>query len=152
MRENISPIELPVNASPMRDHRRQMLLQVWLPLTVSIIIFLALAILAVVGAVQGSSQVERWGNISAIWVIIPVLFFGIILMALVGGMAYGVSKLLGKMPGWMLKAQLAMIRLALMVRRAADSATKPVVAVNTFSTRATTLWDRIFHRKKSPFS
>lgn len=124
-----------------------MLWQVWVPLAVSILIVLALAILSVVGAVRGSSQVDRWGAISAIWVILPVLLVGLLLLALVGGSAYGVSKLLNKMPGWMLKAQLFMLRLALIIRRTTDTMTKPVFAVNTFTTSAGTLWDRIFHRK-----
>ncbi len=124
-----------------------MLWQVWVPLVASIVIFLALGILSIIGAVQGSSQVERWGNISAIWVIIPVLLGSLLLLALVGGLAYGVSVLLKKMPHWLLTAQLFMLRLALTVRRAADKATTPVVAVNTFSARLSTLWNKIFTRK-----
>jgi hypothetical protein len=124
-----------------------MLWQVWAPLTASMIIVLALAVLSVVGAAQGSSQVERWGNLSAVWVILPVLVSGVLILGLVGGSAYGVYWLLKKMPGWLLKAQLFMLRLALTTRRAADKATTPVFAVNTFSTRASTLWSKIFHRK-----
>ncbi len=132
--------------TPTARHRRQMLTQVWAPLAVSMIIVLALAIWSIVGAIQGSSQIERWGNLSAVWVIMPVLFSSIIMLVLVAGVAFGVTWLLKRMPGWMLKAQLFMLRLALTTRRAADQATKPVVAVNTFSARASTLWNRIFHR------
>ncbi|HEX9019247.1 MAG TPA: hypothetical protein VF806_08665 [Anaerolineaceae bacterium] len=131
----------------MHDHRRQMFWQVWLPLGVTIVIVLFLAVLSVIGAAQGSSQVERWGALSAVWVIIPVLIWGVVLLALVGGMAFGVTLLVRKMPGWMLRAQLLVIRIGLMVRRAADAATKPVVTANTVTTRAATLWDRIFHRR-----
>lgn len=147
MRENNVIPELPVNRSPSADHRRQMLWQVWVPLIAAIIVTLALGILAIVGAVQGSSQVERWGNISAVLVILPMLVVGIVLLAIVGGSAFGVTKLLQKMPSWMLTVQLFMIRLSLMFRRAADSATKPVVATNTFAARVSTVWNRIFRRK-----
>ena len=147
MRENVSVPKVPFTTTPTRAHRRQMLLQVWLPLIVTFIVVIAIAILSVIGAVQGSSQIDRWGSIAAIWVIIPVLMWGIILMAIVGGLAFGVTFLLRKMPGWMLKVQLLSLRIALMVRRASDAATKPVVKANTLSARATTLWDRLFHRK-----
>lgn len=133
--------------TPAARHRKQMLWQVWAPLIASIVIFLALAILSVVGAVQGSPQVERWGNLSAVWVIMPVLFSGLLLLVIVAGLAYGVHKLLQKMPEWLLKAQLFMLRLALTIRRAADQATTPVVAVNTFSARVSTLWGKFFRRK-----
>lgn len=148
MRDKVSPVDLPKHASPVNDHRRQMVWQVWVPLVVTIVIVLALAILAIVGAAQGSPQVERWGNISAILVILPVLFFGLIFLAIFGGGAYGLSKLLKRMPGWMLKAQLFMIHLALIIRRASDLATKPVMAANTLSASVGTLWERIFGRKQ----
>ncbi len=114
------------------------------------LVVLALAILTIIGAAQGSSQIERWGHISAIWVIIPVLISGIVILAIVGGSAYGMSKLLGKMPEWLLKAQLFMVHLALTVRRAADAATKPIMASNTLSARVSTLWGRLFHRRTTP--
>lgn len=134
--------------TPAARHRKQMLWQVWTPLVASIVIVLALVVLSVIGAVQGSPQVERWGNLSAAWVIMPVLFSGLLMLVIVAGMAYGVSKLLQKMPEWLLKAQLFMLRLALATRRAADQAATPVVTVNTFSARVNTLWGKISRRKK----
>lgn len=136
-----------INASPVEVHRRQMVRQVWIPLIAAIVIVLALTILAIIGTVQGSSEINRWGNISAVLIILPVMIGGLLMLVIVGGTAYGLRKLLQKMPGWMLRAQLFMLRLSLTVRRVSDSTTKPVFAVNTFQARATTLWDRIFRRK-----
>lgn len=133
--------------TPAARHRKQMLWQVWIPLVASIVITLALAALTIVGAVQGNSQVERWANISAVWVILPVLISGLLLLALIAGLAYGISKLLKKMPDWLLRAQLFMLRLALGIRRAADKATTPVFATNTFSARVSTLFGKIFRHK-----
>ena len=147
MRDNVPIPEHPIHASPVVEHRRQMLLQVWLPLAASILVVLALVILTIVGAVQGSSQIERWGNISAVLIILPALLFGLIFLILLAAAVYGLAKLLKRLPVWMLKAQLFMIQISLGVRRASDTATKPIFAVNTFTTRATTLWDQVFHRK-----
>lgn len=141
--------DIPIQATPSARHRKQMVWQVWVPLIATIVILLALAVLAVIGAFRGSPQVDHWGAIAAIWVIIPVLITGIILMAIVGGSAYGVSVLLKHMPEWMLKAQLFMIHLALTVRRVADAATKPVFGVSTTSAKATTIWRRILHWGRS---
>jgi len=134
-------------ASPADMHRRQMARQVWLPLILTLIVVLALTILAIIGTIQGSSQVNRWGNISAVLVILPVMVGGVVLLAIVGGSAYGVSKLLKKMPGWMLRLQLIMERLSQTVRRVSDKSTRPIFAVNTFNARVAALWNRIFHRK-----
>jgi hypothetical protein len=133
----------PNKAMPAAVHRRQMIWQVWVPLIASIIVVLALAILAIVGAAQGSSQVERWGNISAVLVILPVLVSGLVILIIVGAIAYGITRLLKKMPEWLLRAQLFMLHLALIIRRVADAATKPVVSVSTFSARVSTFWHKI---------
>jgi hypothetical protein len=147
MREKLSVAELPINASPMAEHRRQMLRQVWAPLIGSIVIVLLLVILTIVGAVQGSPQIERWGNVSAVLIILPVLLVGLVLLILTAAMAFGVTKLLGKMPDWMLRLQLRMIHISLAIRRASNAATKPVFKANTTSARIRALWNR-FARKK----
>ncbi len=147
MSEKSVPYKYPINASPTADHRRQMRLQVWLPLVITLLVVLALAALTIFGAVQGSPQVERWGAISAILVIIPVLIWGIVFLVITGAVLYGVSILLKKMPDWMLKLQLQMMRLSLGVRRAANVITQPVIKTNTFSARVSRLWERVVHGK-----
>jgi hypothetical protein len=124
-----------------------MVWQVWVPLVATILIALALGVLAIVGAFQGSPQVDHWGAISAVVVIAPVLVIGVVILAITAGVAFGVIWLHRKMPGWMLKLQLLMLRIALVTRRAADAATKPVMATNTFSARVSALWNTLFHRQ-----
>ncbi len=147
MNAKFTPLNPTSRPTPTALHRRQMIWQVWLPLIVSIIIVLAVEALAIVGAANGSPLVDHWGAIAAILIIIPVLVVLLVILGFVGGMAYGVSRLLKPMPGWMLKAQLFMVRVALIVRRAADASTKPVVAASTFSARVSRLWNDIFHHK-----
>lgn len=147
MQEKISPPVTPIQDAPAEQHRRQMLWQVWVPLIATLVIVLAVVILAVIGTVQGSPQVNRWGNISAVIIILPVMLCGVTFLLLFGGGVYGLSRLLRKMPDWMLRLQLFMLHLSLSVRRAADAATQPVIKVNTFSARVNTLWNRLFKRK-----
>jgi hypothetical protein len=135
------------NTSPAADHRRQMLWQVWVPLGVSILIIVALMVLTIIGAVQKSDQVERWGSLSAVWVIIPVLITLVIFLAIALAGVYGMSKLLQHMPQWMLKAQLGVVHIGLIIRRAADAATRPVMEVSSAETRVKTLWQKIFGKK-----
>jgi hypothetical protein len=135
------------NSSPAADHRRQMIWQIWVPLGASILIILALMTLTVVGAFMKSDQLERWGNLSAVWVIIPVLISTFIFLVIAFACVYGMSKLLQKMPGWMLRLQLGMVHIGLIFRRAADAATRPVMAVNGVETRVKTLWQKIFGKK-----
>ena len=146
MQEN-QPPRIPFQDLPARQHRRQMFLQVWLPLIGAMLVVLALMILAIIGTVQGSPQVNRWGNISAVLISIPILIFGLVILALAGGLAYGVTILLKKMPDWMHKAQVFMERVSDSVKQAADAAAKPVITVNETKSRASAFWNRVFRRK-----
>lgn len=143
MNDKLSVAELPINASPVAVHHRQMRVQVWLPLAISIIIILVLMILTVISAVQGNPQVETWGNVSAIIVILPVLLVLFIFLAITGAMVYGMAKLLKRVPDWMLRLQLLFERLSLAVRRASDTATKPVFAANNLSSRVQAFWKMV---------
>lgn len=149
MPQNKSRSQVPQVAQPAHNYRRQTLWQIWLPLAIAILLVLLLAVLAVIGAVQGSSQVDHWGSIAAIWVIIPLLIVGMALMILVGGLAFGVTFMLRKMPAWLSTAQMLSLRGALTVRKVSDAAVQPIIKVNTFSARVSTLRDRIFHRKSA---
>ena len=135
-----------VKLSPAASHRRQMTWQVWVPLIASILIVLALLTLTVIGAFGGSSEVARWSNISAIWIIAPLLLVGLIFFALAAAMVFGMAKLLNKVPDWMLRLQLLMEQLTLAFRRMADASTMPVMVTSGYKARAAALWQSI--RKK----
>lgn len=136
-----------ITASPVEDHRKQMRMQVWLPLGLTLLVALALVVLTIVGAVNESPAVNKWGNLSAVFVIIPVLLTMLVFLVIVGAAVYGMRKLLQKMPDWMLRLQLRMVRISLGVRRAADAATQPVMKTNTFSARVKRLWETVVRGK-----
>ncbi len=136
-----SPQKLPVD-----KHHKQVLWQVWLPLAVSIIIFLVLGILTILAAANGSYLISKWGSIAAIYEIIPVLFVGLVLMALVGGIIYGLSYLLRHVPGWFGTLHIYVIRIALFARRILDTVTKPIFTVSTASASVEALWNDLFHK------
>lgn len=128
--------------SPSLEHRRQMTWQVWVPLGASILIFLGLAGLVVAGALTKSDQIERWGSLSAVWIILPVLFVGLIFLPILVACIFGMSKLLVKMPDWMLKLLMGVVQIGQVTRHAADSSTRPVMTVNEVQARVETLWKK----------
>ncbi len=145
MDKKLSVVELPINTSPVADHNRQMLWQVLVPLLITALIVVGLMIWAVVGAYNESVLVTFWGNISAVLIIIPVLLVGILLLGIVGGMVYGMAKLLGAMPKWLLIARMRVNQLSLSIERMANAVVRPIFAVNTFTAEVEALWYRIFH-------
>lgn len=136
------------NLSPAAQHRRQMRWQIWAPLIASIVVFFGLVILTIIGAVGGSSQVSRWANLSSVWVIAPVLLAGLIFLAIFVLCIYGMSKLLKRVPGWMVRLQMGIEQVALFARRAADAAAQPVMATSGVKASAQALWQKL--RGKPP--
>jgi hypothetical protein len=143
MQANSTPSTPPKVITPSAAHRRQMLWQVWFPLAVSLLAVLFLAAIAILAAVADSPLVAKWGSISAVIVIFPWLIVGIFVFALVALLVYGMFYLLKNMPGWMLQGQLFLLHLALIIRRIADAATKPVMSVHAFSARVSALWRKL---------
>ena len=110
-----------------------MLLQVWLPLAFGIALVLVVCILAVLGTVYRNPEINRWGSISAIYLLIPNLILTLIPIALLVLAIYGMSKLLAKMPTWMFAVQALFARIYAVVRQAADKLAAPVLAAGGFS-------------------
>jgi hypothetical protein len=122
----------PIPATPeerIKEHKRQMLLQVWLPLAFGSLLILAVAVITVLGAASGNSQIERWGNISAVYILIPSLLGSLITIALLVLMIKGLASLIKKLPGWMYLTQALFARIYALVYQAANRAAAPVVSV-----------------------
>jgi hypothetical protein len=146
MDRKLSVAELPINTSPAAEHRRQMIWQVWVPMIASTVIVLAVAVLAIVGTVQGSSQINHWGNISAIYLIIPILITGLVILALNAGIIFGLGKLYKKMPLWMFILHMRAAQMSVLVRRGSDAVVQPIMSVNSSAARVRALWKKIFNK------
>jgi hypothetical protein len=130
-------------------HRRQVNLQIWLPLILGSVIVLGLAGLTVLGAVQGSGDVTRWSNLSAVYLLIPTLLSSLLTIAVLVLCIYGLSKLSKKMPGWLAVAQSFIMMVPVRVRQLADRLVAPVISVNSASGGMSGAFRTLFTRKRN---
>src|SRR5688572_20781896 len=121
----------PVHES-YRRHRKQRTSQIILPVVLAVILFLAMVVLVNIATFRDNGDVSRWAAISTMWIAIPVCITGFIFLALLGGLVYLMGRLLGVTPRYTGKAQDFVHKLAIRIRRAADTAAKPVISVNGF--------------------
>ena len=121
----------PVHES-YRRHRKQRTTQIFLPVVLAAIVFIALVVLVIVATANGTGDVGRWAAVSTIWIAIPTCILGLALLALFWGMVYLLGRLLGVTPRYTGKAQDFVHKLAIRIRRAADVTVKPIFAVNGF--------------------
>lgn len=116
-----------------KRHRRELMWQIILPVVLSVVLMIAMIALIYVATFQGSGDVSRWAAVSTIWIVLPVMVAGLILLALLGGMIYLLMRLLGIMPKYTGIAQDYVQKAAIYVKRGADMAVKPVLWLDGLS-------------------
>ena len=77
-------------------HRREVLLQITIPLVITVLVVIACGVLA---AVMGTNQnISQWADVSLIWLIMPQIFVSLIVLIILAAMAYGLYRLLKVLP------------------------------------------------------
>ena len=120
----------PVHES-YRRHRKQRTSQIILPMALVALLFIAIIVWVSIATANGG-DVDRWAAISAMWISMLVCLTGFIFLAVLGGLIFLMAQLLGVAPVYTGKAQDFVHKLAIRIRRAADTTVKPVFAVNGF--------------------
>lgn len=115
-----------------RRHRKQRTTQILLPIILVTILFLASVVLVNIATFANNGDVGRWAAISTMWIAIPVCLMGFVFLLLLGGLVYGMGRLLGIAPRYTNKAQNFVHKLAIRIRRVVDMTVKPIFAVNGF--------------------
>lgn len=134
---------------PSRDlatsqaHRRQTWIQILLPMIVGAIVILVLAVLVALGT---NPDVTRWMSISVIFLILPTVLIGLIVLALFGLGIYLTALLLRKTPLYTRLVQIYIDRLNEAIKNISDKAAQPIVRVDSAVAGVRVLFSRGNHR------
>lgn len=79
-------------------HRKQRNTQVILPVILSALLMIGMVVLISFATFKSDGDVGRWAAISTIWIIIPILLAGLIVLALLIGGIYLMARALGALP------------------------------------------------------
>jgi uncharacterized membrane protein len=120
-------VQLPPKHYSYTEHRRQFWLQIFLPIILAVLLVIVVAILTSISALGGNGDSTRWAAISTIWLVIPVMVFGLLFLAVVGGLVYLLARTLQVLPPYTSNAQYYVNRAASEIKRFSDMATKPVL-------------------------
>lgn len=110
-----------------QKHRRELAWQIILPVALTSLLIVALIVVINVATFNQGGDVGRWAAISTIWIVIPIMLAGLVLLALLVALVYGMKRLLDITPTYTGLAQDYVHIAAGYVRRAADMAVKPVL-------------------------
>jgi len=117
------------NHHSYQQHRRQFWLQIFLPMILAVLFIIALAVITGLATFGANDNSPIWAAISTIWLVIPVLFFGLIFLIVLAGLVYLLARTLQALPPYTSKAQHYVNRGASEVKRFSDLAAKPVLFI-----------------------
>lgn len=115
------------NHPSYQNHRRQFWLQIFLPMILVILLIIVVGAITGVAAFGENGDSPRWAAISTIWLVIPVMFFGLVFLVLLVGLVYLLARALKVIPPYTSKAQYYVDRGASETKRFSDMATRPVL-------------------------
>ncbi len=118
----------PLADSPsLHNHKRQLAWQILVPFLLATLLIIAGAVWVVIG---GQAQSRLWADVSIIWMIAPMLLFGLLLIVLLVFFVYGMLQLIRITPRYTSRVQGWLAAVSAGTRKAADGAVKPVVWVH----------------------
>jgi uncharacterized membrane protein len=124
-------------------HRKQRTTQIILPVVVSALVLIGMIVLISFATFKSNGDVGRWAAISTIWIIIPLLLAGLILLVILIGLIYLMARALGALPHYTGIAQDYVYQAQGFIIRGANMVVKPVIALEGFIENAKAFFERI---------
>lgn len=129
---NLSDI---VNKKPERDHHKQSIWQIWFPLGAAILIFILTSVWVSLTTASNQDLGLHWANVSAIFLMLPLLLVSLLSLILFGGLAYGLGKLLSILPPLFGKTINFFYNLSAIVRMVTDKVVAPILTIRSQSAK-----------------
>jgi hypothetical protein len=143
--KKIKTIE-PEAHSSYRKHRRQTFWQVLLPVLLSVLVVLAGLVLLIMLANGGdpAGKLSVWADTSLIWVLLPMLGLGLMIILILGAVIYLLARLLKILPTYTAIVQHYFKVAEAWVKALADKVTHPVVKARGYQAGAGHLLKSLF--------
>jgi uncharacterized membrane protein len=124
-------------------HRKQRATQIFLPMVISALLLIGTIVLVSLATFNSNGDASRWAAISTIWIVIPILLAGVIVLAILIGLIYLMARALGALPRYTGIAQDYVYIAQSYITRAADMVVKPMIAIEGFIENVKAFFERI---------
>lgn len=94
------------NPKTFAEHRREVFWQITLPLIFGFLLLLAAIAAIIFSATQPAPELNRWADVSLMWMILPALFLALLILIIVAGFVYLITMLLRLIPRYARAVQL----------------------------------------------
>lgn len=117
-------------------HKREVFWQISLPLIIGTLVLVAAVVAIILSALQPVTDLERWADVSLIWIILPSLFFALIMLAVLVALVFVVSLMLRSIPRYARILQLYFELGKSKIYKLANLLVEPILKVNSLSAAA----------------
>lgn len=124
-------------------HRNQVMRQIVLPVILSALVLVGIVVWVSVATFTQGGDVGRWAAISTMWISLFILLGGLITLAILGGLIYGMSRLLSALPYYTGIAQDYIFIARGYIMRGADMAVKPILKLNDWLQTTKAFFERM---------
>jgi len=124
-------------------HRKQRNRQIILPVVISALLMLLAIVGISLATFKSDGDVARWAAISTIWIVIPILLGGLIVLALLIALIYGMARVLGALPHYTGIAQDYIYIARNYIIRGADAVTSSIIEFEGFFANIKSFFQRI---------
>ena len=124
-------------------HRKQVMQKIILPVVLSALVLVGIIVWVSIATFSQGGDVGRWAAISTIWVIIPMLLGGLVVLAILGGLIYLMARLLNALPYYTGIAQDYIFIARGYIVRGANMVVKPILALNDWLQTAKAFFERM---------
>lgn len=111
----------------IKSYKNEQLVQIYLPLFAFVLIGIILTFGVVRLFDSGGSLIAHWGNISAVFIIVPLLLETLLATILVVFLVIGVGKLIKWLPIYLSRFYVFIIKIAIFIMKGSNSFTSPII-------------------------
>ena len=119
------------NPKTYAEHRREVFWQITIPLVLGSLLILAAIAAIVFFATQPAPELDRWADVSLMWLIFPSLFIVLIMLVVLIGIVFAVTVVLQKTPRFALLLQQYVEIGAAKVRQFTNLAAEPILRTHS---------------------
>lgn len=113
-----------------RIHRRQVFWQITLPVLLGVLLLIALGVLASLGV---PGKISQRADVALIWLVAPQLLVCLFFLAILMGLAIGLTRLIQVLPFSMRKLQDFFVTAGKQIQKLSDRMAEPVLRVHGLS-------------------
>jgi len=109
---------------------------------VTVLLIIAIAVITSMATFGPNGRSPVWAAISTIWLVIPVMIFGLIFLIILAGLIYLLARTLDVIPPYSSQAQYYVDRASSEAKRFSDMAAKPVFFIGDIVARIQAFFGR----------